>query len=460
MSQAQILIVDDEKSIRDTLQDILEDEGYAITTAANAELARAALKAADFDLILLDIWMPDVDGITLLREIRARGLQGPVVMISGHGTVETAVEAIQHGAYDYLEKPLTTAKLLVTIERALQSSEQQKQISQLKRRLEPVSELIGHSEIIEQLRSRVRKIGKTQSWVMLTGPAGSGKGVVARALHAASARRDAPFVKVSLAAIPSQNISRRLFGSDEGDKTQLGCFEQAEGGILYLDEIGDLDADMQAKLLSTLQAGRFMRVGGTEPVRMDVRIISSTGYPLDSLVSKKGFREDLFYRLNVMPIKLPYLRAYLDDIPALAEYYIDRFVQAENLPYRELSTAAINRLRQHSWPGNVRELINTLQQLLIMGGGTRISAEEIEDALQTTERNGEQGNTLQADGNGTSYLDADLRTAREAFEKIYFEHHLKTLGGNVSALAKVSGLERTHLYRKFKALDINPKDWK
>lgn len=459
MSQPQILIVDDERSIRDTLQDILEDEGYVITTAANAELARAALKASEFDLILLDIWMPDVDGITLLRESRARGLQCPVVMISGHGTVETAVEAIQHGAYDYLEKPLTTAKLLVTIDRALQSSEQQKQISQLKRQLEPVSELIGHSEIIEQLRTRVKKIGMTQSWVMLTGPVGSGKEVVARALHRNSARRGAPFVKVSLAAIPSQNITRRLFGSDEGGDPQLGCFEQAEGGILYLDEIGDLDAGTQVKLLSALQAGRYMRVGGQQPIKMDVRIISSTSYPLDSLVSNKGFREDLFYRLNVMPIKLPYLRTYLDDIPVLAEYYIDRFVQAESLPYRELSTAAINRLRQHSWPGNVRELINTLQQLLIMGGETRISADEIDEIL-ATERMVEQRGSGETEAANTSYLDADLRTAREAFEKIYFEHHLKTLGGNVSALAKVSGLERTHLYRKFKALDINPKDWK
>ena len=368
MSQAKILIVDDEKSIRDTLQDILEDEGYAITTAANAELARAALKASEFDLILLDIWMPDIDGITLLREIRDGGNKCPVVMISGHGTVETAVEAIQYGAYDYLEKPLTTAKLLVTLNRALQSSEQAKQISQLKSQLEPVAELVGHSEIIEQLRNKIEKISKTQSWVLITGPVGSGKGVVARALHKASARRQKPFVRVSLAAIPPQNIARRLFGSDEGSSTQFGCFEQAEGGFLYLDEIGDLDADTQAKLLSALQAGRFMRVGGQQPIKMDVRIVSSTSYPLDSLVSKMGFREDLFFRLNVMPIKLPFLRAYLDDIPVLAEYYIDRLVLAEKLPYRELSTAAINRLRQHAWQGNVRELINILQQLLIMGG--------------------------------------------------------------------------------------------
>lgn len=459
MSQSQILIVDDEKSIRETLQDILEDEGYAITTAANAELAHAALKAGEFDLILLDIWMPDIDGITLLREIRTLGNSCPVIMISGHGTVETAVEAIQYGAYDYLEKPLTTAKLLATLNRALQSSEQAKQITQLKNKFEPVSSPVGHSETMNQLRNKIEKIGQTQSWVMITGAAGSGKDVAARAVHLASSRKDAPFIKVSLAAIPSQNIARRLFGSDEEETTQLGCFEQARGGILYLDEIGDLDHDTQTKLLSVLQAGRFMRVGGQNSIKMDVRIISSTSYPLDSLVSTKGFREDLFYRLNVMPVKVPPLRAYLDDIPTLAEFYIDRFVQAEKLPYRELTTAATNRLRQHAWPGNVRELINTLQRLLIIGGETSISGEEIDDVLSSSPSSN-RGTNENTSVTAPDYLDADLRTARDAFEKVYFEHHLKTLSGNVSSLAKVSGLERTHLYRKFKALDINPKDWK
>ncbi len=460
MTKPQILIVDDESSIRETLQDILEDEGYDVVTAANAELAQAALKADEFDLILLDIWMPDVDGISLLREIRQQGNQCPVVMISGHGTVETAVEAIQYGAYDYLEKPLTTAKLLVTINRALQSGEQEKKINRLKEQFEPASKLIGHSDTMIQLRQKVEKFGATQSWIMISGPTGCGKRVVARALHQASARRNKPFIEVSLAAIPQQNIARRLFGSDEGDSAHPGCFEQAEGGVLYLNEIGDLDNDTQSKLLSALQAGRFTRVGGTQAIKMDVRIFSSTSFALDSLVGSRGIREDLFYRLNVMPIRVPPLRNCLDDIPILAEYYIDRFVQNEKLPYRELTTAATNRLRQHNWPGNVRELVNTLQQLLIIGGEISISAEDIDKVLSPATGHGSKAPNESSEHLASSYLDGDLRSARDAFEKIYFEHHLKNLGGNVSALAKVSGLERTHLYRKFKALDINPKDWK
>lgn len=459
MSQSQILIVDDEQSIRDTLQDILEDEGFEITTAANAGLAKAALTASTFDLILLDIWMPDVDGIALLRDIRQQKNLCPVVMISGHGTVETAVEAIQYGAYDYLEKPLTTAKLLVTINRALESGQQQKEILQLKNQFELVANPVGNSDTTVALRDRIQKIGRTQSWVMIYGPAGSGKGVVARALHRESTRKDKPFVEVSLAAIPPQNIARRLFGSDETSTPQIGCFEQAEGGILYLDEIGDLDNETQAKLLSALQAGRFMRVGGQQAIEMDVRVVSSTAYPLESLVDKKHFREDLFYRLNVMPIKVPPLRTHLDDIPALVAFYIDRFVQNDKLPFRELSNAAITRLSQHIWPGNIRELVNSVQQLLIMGGETEISASEIDSVLNTVSDirsiNSEADEHMVED-----YLDIDLRSARDAFEKTYLEHHLKALGGNVSALAKASGLERTHLYRKFKALEINPKDWK
>lgn len=456
MNTFSLLVVDDEKAIRDTLQDILEDEGFVVTTAANAELASAALKASKFDLILLDIWMPDVDGITLLRQIRQCGIDTPVVMISGHGTVETAVEAIQQGAYDFLEKPLTTAKLLVTINRALQSGQQQKQIEELTDQLQPVSKLIGGSDVIIKLRDKIQKVASTQSWVMIHGPAGSGKSIVARSLHCQSNRKEWPFVELSLAAVPPENIARRLFGSEETDQIQIGCFEQAAGGTLYFDEIADFDHATQATLLSALQAGKFMRVGGKDSVPMDVRIVSSTTVALERLVKERGFREDLFYRLSVMPIKVPPLQQYLEDIPHLVSFYVDRMVQYENLPYRELETAATNRLRQHQWLGNVRELVNCVRQLLIIGGAMRINVADIDVVLSP-----EQFELLPEDNAiNNKALQSDLRSAREEFEKAYFEHHLNMLDGNVTALAKASGLERTHLYRKLKALDINPKDWK
>ena len=455
--KAQILVVDDEQGIRDVLQDVLEDEGHVVTLCADATSARDAYSAERYDLVLMDIWMPDIDGISLLKEWSEAGKLAPVIMISGHGTVETAVEAIQIGAYDFLEKPLSTAKLLVTINRALKSSAQEKEIASLRNQLEPVSTLIGNSDRMRQLRSQVERVGATQSWVMLYGPPGSGKGVTARAIHQASARKEGPFVEISLAAIPPENIARRLFGSEEEGQVQVGCFEQAEGGTLFLDEIGDLDADMQTRLLSALQAGRFLRVGGTEQQSVNVRIISSSNQDIEQLVAEGRFREDLYYRLNVMPMTVMPLREHLDDIPLLVEYYVDWMVQSENLPYRRLGSAAVNRLRQHSWPGSVRELRNLVQRLLIIGGKEEVSAEEIETMLADSQLN---QTTAEEPDMPTTQLNTDLRTARDHFEKTYFEYHLQALGGNVSALAQVSGLERTHLYRKLKALAINPKDWK
>ncbi len=454
--KAQILVVDDEPGIRDVLQDVLEDEGHSVRTCADAANAREAYSSKRYDLVLLDIWMPDVDGISLLKEWSEAGKLVPVIMISGHGTVETAVEAIQIGAYDFLEKPLSTAKLLVTINRALKSSAQEQEIASLRHQLEPVSSLIGHSDRMRQLRGQVERIGATQSWVMVYGPPGSGKGVAARAIHQASTRKDGPFVEISLAAIPPENIARRLFGSEEEGQIQAGCFEQAEGGTLLLDEIGDLDAEMQTRLLSALQAGRFLRVGGTEPRSVNIRIISSSNQDIERLVAEGKFREDLYYRLNVMPLMVAPLRDHLDDIPSLVEYYVDWYVQSESLPYRRLGSAAVNRLRQHSWPGSVRELRNLVQRLLIIGGKEEVSAEEIETMLADRQVSPASAEPQAISGQ----FNTDLRTARDHFEKTYFEYHLQALGGNVSALAQVSGLERTHLYRKLKALDINPKDWK
>lgn len=454
-NSAHILVIDDEPSIREVLQDILEDEGFTVITAGNGELARTAFRAYVFDAIFMDIWMPDVDGLSLLQEFQAAGSQSPTIMISGHGTVETAVEAIQFGAYDFLEKPLSTAKLLITLNRALESREQRKELSQLRKQVEPVAELIGDSPKMGALRELIARIGKTASWVMISGAPGSGKGVAARALHQASPRSKAPFVEISLVAIPTQNIGRRLFGSEEDGVIQPGCFEQAEGGTLYLDEIGDLNTKMQAKVLSALQTGRFLRVGSDQPTDMDVRIISSTNQAIEKMVEEGRFRQDLYYRLNVMAIYVPALLEHLDDIEPLANFYIDLAVNAEQLPYRQLSAAAVRQLQQYHWPGNVRELINVLQRLLVMGGGNKVEAVEIESILNPTA--GEDSPIHAAQPNDYS---ADYRAARDGFEKGYFEFHLNQLNGNVSALAELTGIERTHLYRKLKTLKINPKQWK
>lgn len=455
MAKADILVVDDETSIREVLRDVLEDEGYAVHLSADAASAREAFSPQRFDLILLDIWMPDVDGISLLKEWHQAGNTTPVVMISGHGTVETAVEAIQLGAYDFLEKPLSTGKLLVTVNRALEARAQQQEIAQLKHQIEPTSTLVGNSDKLTQLREQISRIGKTQSWVMISGPAGSGKGVAARGLHQASPRAENAFVEISLAAIPKENIARRLFGSEDGEAVQPGCFEQADGGTLYLDEVADLDADTQTRLLSALQAGRFLRVGGQQPVAMNVRVLSSSRQPLGKLVEAGEFREDLYYRLNVVPLSVPPLREHLDDLPALVEHFVERFTQRDFLPYRQLDASALNRLRQHSWPGNVRELENLVQRMLISGGAERVDAAEIEQLL---------GNPAAAEADHSvpdlMAMNTDLRNARDHFERQYFEYHLDAVKGNVSALAEVAGLERTHLYRKLKALNINPKDWK
>ncbi|MEA3292028.1 MAG: sigma-54 dependent transcriptional regulator [Pseudomonadota bacterium] len=456
MTPSTILVVDDEPDIREVIKDVLEDEHYLVLTAENAVRANELRRQQAVDLVLLDIWMPDTDGVSLLKRWQEESFEPPVIMISGHGTVETAVEAIQLGAYDFLEKPLSTAKLLVTIERALESRRQRQEITRLRSRLEPVSTLTGKSDAMEKLRQEIRRIGATDSWVFITGEPGSGKGVVARTLHEASARRGGPFVEASLAAIPAENIARHLFGSEEGGNVQPGCFEQAQGGTLLLDEITDLDLDTQAKLLSALQEGRFLRVGGTMPVDLDVRIFSSSNQDVARTVAEKRLREDLYYRLNVIPIRVAPLRKHLDDIPQLAEFYVDHFVGHEHLPYRDFDTGALNALRNHTWPGNVRELKNLVQRLLITGGEQPISAGEAKAALGVTPPPPTERTAAPADLN----LDQDLRAAREALEKLYFEHHLKRLSGNMTDLAEVSGLERTHLYRKLKGLGIKPKDWK
>jgi len=452
MKNKRILITDDEPEICRLVQEILEDEGFTIATAYNAKQARKVRHDFKPDLVLLDIWMPGTDGISLLKEwMDSEDAPPAVVMMSGHGSVETAVEAIRYGAYDFLEKPLSTAKLMVTVQRALQNVQLRNENVQLRQQLQPLNELIGDSHGIQQLREQIKLVANTESWVLISGEPGSGKEIAARMIHKFSPRAEAELVTINLAAIPAENIAVQMFGSDKNGLVTAGSFEQAKGGTLLLDEIADMDLGIQAKLIGALRENRFLRVGGNTPVELDVRVIAATTHDLEEEVTAGHFREDLYYRLNVVPIRIPPLREHPEDVSMLIEYYLDYMTRVEHLPARHFSTPSLSVLRQYSWPGNVRELKNLIQRLLILKRGVEVTVEEVQSAL------GKRTATEVSSEPAPDY-NQPLRDARDQFEHSYLLHHLKKVGGNVSELAQIVGMERTHLYRKLKALDINPKN--
>ncbi len=451
MKNKHILITDDEPEICRLVQEILEDEGYLVATTNNAEEARQALRKFKPDLVLLDIWMPGTDGISLLKEwMDGDGPPPSVVMMSGHGNVETAVEAIRCGAYDFLEKPLSMAKLLVTVQRALQNVQLRNENIQLRQQLQPLDELIGDSHSIRQLRDQIKLVANTESWVLVTGEPGSGKEIAARMMHKLSPRAKAELVTINLAAIPAENIAVQMFGSEKDGLVTAGSFEQAKSGTLLLDEIADMDLGTQAKLIGALRENRFLRVGGNTPVELDVRVIAATTHNLEERVTAGHFREDLYYRLNVVPIQIPPLREHPEDVSLLIEYYLDYMDRVEHLPSRHFSAASLNILRQYSWPGNVRELKNLIQRLLILKRGEEVTVEEVQSALG-------KRTVVDVSSDPVPDYNLTLREARDQFEHSYLLHHLKQVSGNVSELAQIVGMERTHLYRKLKALDINPK---
>lgn len=453
MGAPHILVVDDEPDIRESVRDILEDENFSVATAENAAAARRALRDRRPDLILLDIWMPDLDGISLLKEwAEGRGLVCPVIMMSGHGTVETAVEATRLGAYDFLEKPLSLAKLLLTVQRALEADRLVQENVGLKRRASPVIDPIGHSAVIQRLRQQVKRVAQHDTWVLISGEPGSGRETFARYLHAHSSRKDRPFIDVAVSAISKGNAALELFGSEREGVTQYGRLEQASGGTLFLDEVADMDLEAQAQLVGALDTGSFMRVGGSAPVNVDVRVIAATQRDLHKAVEAGEFREDLFYQLNVVPLVVPPLREHREDIPELIDSAVDHLVGHEKLPYRRFSIAAQNVLRNHSWPGNVRELNNLVQRVLILGAGDEIGAADIEAAMGAAQAASGAGGIP-----GVSF-DQPLRDARDAFEKAYLEYHFEKHGGNVSQMADEAGMERTHLYRKLRDRGIEIKD--
>lgn len=451
MNKTQILVVDDEPDIRELVKDILEDEGFEVTTAKDADSAREARRARKPDLILLDIWMPDTDGISLLKEWSASSPTNdlPVIMMSGHGTVETAVEATRLGAYDFLEKPLSMAKLNLTIRRALETAQLREENVGLRDRNKTVSEPIGKSTIIQAVRDQAKRIATHDTPVLIAGESGSGKEVFARYIHSNSSRRSGSFVKISVAALTGGNSSIELFGTEEGKSVHYGLLDRASGGTIFLEDVSDMDISLQAKILATMRDSVFTRVGGIESVDFNVRVIAATSLDLAVEVENGTFREDFFYQLNVVPLKIPPLREHREDIPELLDFHANRMVSQEGMTYRRFSVAGQNRLRNYDWPGNVRELENIVQRLFILGTGSEIGIEEIDVALGRRPRI-ENTTSLQ-------WMDLPLREAREQFEKNYLCHQIRISGGNVSEVAKRIEMERTHLYRKLRALGIDPK---
>lgn len=458
MNTAYILVVDDERDIRDLIKEILQDEGHKVSTAENGAAAQRARRERRPDLILLDIWMPDIDGISLLKGwANEGGAMSPVIMMSGHATVETAVEATRLGAYDFLEKPLSMAKLLVTVKRALEADKLQRENLGLRAHGVTFEEPIGRSVAMQALREQVKKIAQHDAPVLITGEAGSGKKLFARYLHNCSPRRHNPFIDVNIAVNnASHNKSMddnpgvaNFFGAEKDGKIQYGQLEQANGGTLFLDEVGDMDLSLQGRLARAMRNGSFLRVNGNEPVKLDARIVAATRYDLALEVQAKRFREDLYYQLNVLPLRILSLREHCEDVPDLISCYTDFFVRHENLPYRNFSLAAQNRLRNHAWPGNIREIKNLIQRLLILGNDAEIGVAEVETAL------GDHREKYSPVPASSVVFDLPLREARDQFEKAYLEYQLLETGGNISKVAKLAGMERTHLYRKMRALGIN-----
>lgn len=444
-----ILVVDDEQDIRQLVSEILEDEGYEVAMAENASEARRLKTQRQPNLILLDIWMPDCDGITLLREWVSEGLaMCPVIMMSGHGSVESAVEATRLGAYDFLEKPLSLAKLLLIVERALETSLLQRENAGLKQQLMISVEPVGKSAVIERTKDKVKRLAQHDARVLFVGESGVGKELFARYLHNNSPRRDGPFVDVSVGSIAPENAAVEFFGREDGGRIYRGLLEQAHRGTLFLGEIGGMDTQTQARLLSALESSAFLRVGGSQSVRVDVRVMASTRIALDEEVNSGRFRQDLYYLLNVVTLEVQPLRQHSEDVPSLLNYYVDHFVLYEKLPFRRFSMAAQNYLRQYSWPGNTRELRNLVQRLMILGAGDDIELDEVKSALGSIAEQPKLGNNV------PEFFNLPLKEARDHFEKAYLEYHFDKTGGSVAKLAAVIGMERTHLYRKLHSLKI------
>ncbi|WP_375611278.1 MULTISPECIES: sigma-54-dependent transcriptional regulator [unclassified Bartonella] len=450
---SDILIVDDEADIRELVAGILDDEGYETRVACNSDEALAQISERIPKLIFLDIWLQGsrLDGLALLDEIKTQYPALPVVMISGHGNIETAVSAIKRGAYDFIEKPFKADRLVLVAERTLENSNLKRELLELRKRSNETLELLGKSTVIKNLRQIIEKVAPTNSRIMITGPSGAGKETVARAIHALSTRSNGPFVTINAATITPERMEIELFGSEmEGRERKIGALEEAHGGILYLDEIADMPRETQGKILRVLTGQTFERIGGTKRVKVDVRIISSTAQNLENLISDGRFREDLFHRLSVVPIVVPPLSARREDIPELVHHFVKTISQQVGIKPRAISDDVIAILQTHAWPGNVRQLRNNIERLLILvrDGDGPITADflpsEVSDSLPRLQMDSDE-----------SIMDLPLREARELFEKRYLVAQIGRLGGNISRTAEFIGMERSALHRKLKALGVS-----
>src|SRR5450759_5272183 len=449
---AHILIVDDESGIRESLRGILEDEGYKTSVSPSGEDCLELLRKRSFDLILLDVWLTGIDGLEVLEKIRTLEDPPEVIMISGHGTIETAVRATKLGAYDFAEKPLSLEKTLILVKNAIDARRLRHENLDLRKQLQSKSVIVGDSVPMKALRQQTSLMAPTNGRVLIYGESGTGKELVARAIHAQSLRKDEMFVEVNCAAIPEDLIESELFGHRVGSfpgasSDKEGKFQKADGGTLFLDEVGDMSLKTQSKVLRTLDEGRFAPVGEEELITVDARVIAATNKDLEEEISKGNFREDLFYRLNVIPFYVPPLRERKEDIPLIARYFLKEFSQTYNRRPKEIANDALEALMRYSWPGNVRELRNLIERIVIMN-----------PTVVKLERKHLPTLVYRESGRRTMGDFSSLHQARAAYERDYILKKLDENHGSVSRTAEVLGLERSHMYRKMKALGIAAKE--
>ena len=460
---ASILVVDDEDAIVSSLSSILQDEGYEVSVAKSGAEALKIYTTDPPDLALLDIWMTEMDGLETLRRIKELVPTAQVMMMSGHGSIETAVKAIKLGAYDYIEKPLSLENVTLRVKHALEQYRLEEENRSLRTKVQRKFELVGHSPAMQQLRQLIDTAGPTNSRVLIGGENGTGKELVARAIHLQSARADRPFVAVNCAAIPETLIESELFGHEKGSfsgatSMKRGQFEQADGGTLFLDEIGDMSLSTQAKVLRALQEQQFTRVGGTKLLKVDVRVLAASNKDLMKEIEKGAFREDLYYRLNVVPIVVPPLRERREDIPLLIRHFMKLHTEEQGLRVKEITPEAMNVFQQYEWPGNIRELRNLIERLMIMVAGPVIDTAQANMSLQVKASVAATIGGVAAAAPAVNPLFTQpfdsLRDARNAFEKEYIARKLREHHWNISRTAEELKIERSHLHRKIKLLDV------